>query len=264
MSKLRIKWVEDSVEETDDIGASNSDAFRMPTDPFVPQRIALSDLSLSRWTPVVPLRTSVSEIPDLMSSSSIGAGMLIDFNWDSLCEDRLDDTFQFSETTSREAAAWEAQLSKSCDMAKGEPQRSFSYRFMSLVHETDFEFGSATLADEFLREAIHAYGPFAREWINALFLEHFGDPIVISAMLRVIGHIEYKDMHPQGMTMAAAALTHHDIDVRECGIRCFENWENPESVRILKHLSVSEKWLMEYLDCVISDLEGRVEHAASS
>ena len=167
-------------------------------------------------------------------------------------------------TTAPEYLESEKQaLAEAGALAEGEVLREFTDRFMQLIHEVEFEFGFSTPADEYVREALDTYGTFAREWINHLYIENFNDPFVTCAILRVIAHLEYGQMYPQGMTMAAGVAAHVDAGVRECGVRCFENWENPDALKILQSLSFSEDWLNEYLERVISDLQGLTEHVAS-
>ena len=154
-------------------------------------------------------------------------------------------------------------ITEACKLAEGQPRRQFTNRFMQLIHEAEFEFGFSTPADAYVREALGTYGPLAREWINRLFNDNFRDPFVTCAILRVIAHFEYRQMYPQGMTMAAAGAGHVDTGVRECGVRCFENWENPGALKILQNLFFSEDWLRDYLARVISDLQGLTEHVVS-
>lgn len=140
--------------------------------------------------------------------------------------------------------------------SQSECRKEFTETFAHLVRESEFEFGCSTPADDYLNEALAKYGVFAREWINDLFLRSFSKPYEASGILRVIAHCEYQDIYPQGVTMAIAALRHKDAAVRECGIRCFENWEQPSCLSLLRSLEIEEGWLREYLLDVISDLEG--------
>ncbi len=154
-------------------------------------------------------------------------------------------------------------LTEACKLAQGEPQHQFTNRFLQLIHETEFEFGFSNPADSYVREALSTYGPFAREWINEVFLNNFDDPFVLSAILRVIAHFDYRQIRPQGMTMAAACVAHTDTDVRECCVRCFESWKAPKTLNILRNISFSQDWLNDYLAGVIADLERLANHVVS-
>lgn len=147
--------------------------------------------------------------------------------------------------------------------SQAENRREFIVGLTHLIRESDFEFGFNTPADRYVHEALVKYGVFAREWMNELFLKSFSKPSQVCGILRVIAHFEYLQMYPQGVTMAIAALRHKDAAVRECGIRCFENWEQPSNLVILRNLEIEEGWLREYLLDVIADLEGLSGHVTS-
>lgn len=141
--------------------------------------------------------------------------------------------------------------------AKNKLRTEFENRFVQLIRETDFEYGFDNITETFVKNALSEYGHLAREWINHLFLINFANPLVLTAILRVIAHFQYDHVYPQGVTMAIAATSHRDSEVRECGVRCFENWEAPESLDILRNLNYAEDWLSEYINYVICDLQER-------
>lgn len=169
--------------------------------------------------------------------------------------------FPFSTSTSDFLDSQTETISEACRIANASLRNHFISRFRQLIQESDFEFGFSTPADEYVSEALNRYGSFAREWINELFLQSFNDLYVTSSILRVIAHFDYHQIYPQGVTMAIGATSHESADVRECGIRCFENWEAPENLNILYYLSYSEGWLKDYLAGVINELEDIKKHA---
>ena len=155
-------------------------------------------------------------------------------------------------------------LAEACKLAEvGETRRQFTDRFLQLIHESEFEYGFSTPADEYVREALNEYRTFAKDWISDLFLKNYSDPFITCAILRVIAHFDYQQMYPQGMIMAIACAPHKNTDVRECCVRCFESWGAPETLSILRSISFSKDWLDEYLKGVISDLERLTNHVVS-
>ena len=131
----------------------------------------------------------------------------------------------------------------------------FSTRLLKLLHEQDFEYGVDTPADELVRKSLYENESIAKEWLNRLFVENYGDQTVLIGILRVLSHFEYQEIAPQGPTMALAALSNANAEVRECGIRAFENWGTLDSLKVLKNVRCAEKWLDDYLQQVIADLE---------
>ena len=130
----------------------------------------------------------------------------------------------------------------------------FSRSFLDSICKSNFEFGYDSLADIFIREHL-AENSLTKTWINEIFIENFRDIGITTGILRVIAHLDYREIAPQGLTIALAALSHSSAEVRECGIRAFENWSTSEGLEILRTVKCKEKWLQDYVDQVIIDIE---------
>ncbi len=141
--------------------------------------------------------------------------------------------------------------------------RQFTARVVALTRECIFEFGFENELDSFLRESLANNAMATRQWLNEIFLRHFDDVAVVVGILRAIAHLEYADVYPTGPTMALAALKHCDIEVRDCGIRAFENWESPDGLKYLSVISCDEPWLRDYLERVMVDLGKRRQDVAA-
>lgn len=183
-------------------------------------------------------------------------------NWGLLSEwlkkEKLDQHIIIDNSSTVEQEKLESQtviLTKSCQEDTELAKSTFVSNFLLLLYESDFEFGYKSQADDYVEGAIDKYGTFAREWINEVFLQNIDNPSIITPLLRVISHFDYEQILPQGITIAAVALSHCDVEVKECGVRCFENWESSENLPLLKNLEISEEWLNDYVQGVIQDLE---------
>ena len=135
----------------------------------------------------------------------------------------------------------------------------FSKHLIQLLREQDFEYGIDTPADGLVRRCFKENEVVLKQWLNQLFIENFCDTRITIGILRVISHIEYHEISPEGVTMAIAAFSHSNIEVQECGIRAFENWCNFKSLEVLKSVSCKEDWLQDYLNQVIADIEEILE-----
>jgi hypothetical protein len=131
----------------------------------------------------------------------------------------------------------------------------FSERLLQLLYETDFEYGYKSEVDTFIQDKLRENASVTKDWLNSIYNKYYNDVKVVTGILRTIAHFEYNEISPQGPTMALAALAHKNAEIRECGIRSFENWSTFESLVILKNIHCSEKWLQSYLSSVINDLE---------
>lgn len=91
--------------------------------------------------------------------------------------------------------------------------------------------------------------------LEEIYLEEFQNPSIFVNFLQIISQIDYKLIYPTGPIMALAATRHENCEVREYGLRCYENWEDPSCLSILKSLHFEEEWLQNYLNMLISALE---------
>ena len=134
-------------------------------------------------------------------------------------------------------------------------KQKFADTLLTLIHEEVFEYGMENAADVFVQKSLEMSPYFTKEWLNTIFLHRLGDVEVTTGILRIIAHLDYEYISPTGPTMAIAAGMHKNAEIRECGIRAFENWSNADSLKYLRHIRCEEKWLHDYLEQVISDLE---------
>ena len=130
-----------------------------------------------------------------------------------------------------------------------------------MIQHEEFEYGVDTRADALVRDYIKRAPLYTRNWINDAYIRYFANIPILVGLLRVIARLDYERIFPQGQTMALAALSHKDTEVKDCGVRAFESWGTLESLKILEILHVSPKWLQKYVERVIFDL--RKEHNAS-
>lgn len=136
-----------------------------------------------------------------------------------------------------------------------EYKKQFSDTLLQLIHEEIFEYGMENAADKFVQKSLLNNPELTKICLNTILLEHFVDVEVATGLLRIISHLNYTDIYPTGPTMALSVLNHEDAEIRECGIRAFENWGNADSLDYLKHIKCKEKWLQDYLEQVIIELE---------
>ena len=134
-------------------------------------------------------------------------------------------------------------------------RKKYNAEFLYLIEEQNCEYGIDSLADVFIRKRMQENETITKEWLNEIFIENYDSPIILIGILRVISHLEYNDIKPQGITMAISALSHINVEVRECGIRAFESWGTIDSLKILQELNYSEEWLRKYINQIVIDLK---------
>jgi hypothetical protein len=134
----------------------------------------------------------------------------------------------------------------------------YEAEFLALLRTCEFEYGFDSLADAFVETRLKESTFVTMHWIGQLFFEHLDDPPVAIGILRVLAHLKYAQAYPMGISIAIAATRHKNHEVQECGIRAFENWGTPDSLKVLEGLTFSEPWIQEYVDQVVEDLRSQI------
>jgi hypothetical protein len=133
-------------------------------------------------------------------------------------------------------------------------KKRYTRELIALIMDEDFEYGFDTKADVLVRSQMQINAWATKSWLNWIFLENLSNIPVLLGVLRVIARFDYSEVCPEGQTMAGMALSHENVEVKECGVRAFESWGTVESLKELEKLKVSTQWLQEYIDEVVSDL----------
>lgn len=130
--------------------------------------------------------------------------------------------------------------------------------FINLIHEEEFEFGYISRSEELVKKQIELNRIATLTWLNELFIANYSNTIIVCGILRVISSFTESTVSPHGYTMAISALSHRDDEIKELGIRAFENWASETSINVLSSIQVQTKWLNQYLDQVIIDIREKL------
>lgn len=130
-----------------------------------------------------------------------------------------------------------------------------SPELINLINEEDFEFGFVSRSEELINKQLEKNDLATRNWLNELFISNFKNDGILIGLLRIIGRFDQEIIFPQGQTMALAALSHRNNEIKELGIRAFENWASKNSIQVLRNTNLELGWLNEYKNEVIADLE---------
>ena len=128
--------------------------------------------------------------------------------------------------------------------------------FLTLIKNEDFEFGKKNESVKLIEEQLELNFAATQNWFGNLYIKNFrSNENVFIGLLRIVEALKEEALHPIGKIMAMAALNHENDEVKELGIRIFENWCSIESYDILKGIRVDTIWLQEYINQVIKDIE---------
>lgn len=186
-------------------------------------------------------------------------------------DDSLDEQFPFDDFIIEANDAITVQDNLQIDISSSIENRINSSREISLrnqfttnlidtIREENFEFGYISRSENIIKEQLEINSLATRNWLNEIFITHYNDEAILIGLLRIIGRFEEGIIFPQGQTLALAALIHENDEIKELGIRAFENWSSQNSVNVLKKIDISQQWLNTYKEQIIIDLEEELCH----
>jgi hypothetical protein len=146
------------------------------------------------------------------------------------------------------------------EIRQKQQKNEFERKLISCIIDQHFEYGITSKSDIFIMNQMNINKLVTKSLLNELFVKNFENPSILIGILQVVSRIAHDKINPEGQVMALAALTHKNFEVRECGIRCFENWVSQTSLTILKNISTEPKWLQDYLETVITNIEEELCH----
>lgn len=146
------------------------------------------------------------------------------------------------------------------DIRQKQQKNDFAIKLISYIKEQHFEYGVTSNADVLISDEIKKNKLATKTTLNELFVKYYENPTILVGLLQVVSRNE--NIYPEGHIMALSALTHKNFEVRECGIRCFENWVNETSLSILKNISTEPQWLQDYLNTVINNIKEELCHTS--
>lgn len=134
-------------------------------------------------------------------------------------------------------------------------KKKMTSQLIETILEESFEFGIKSKSELLIEEQLRINELATRNWLNEIFIDYFDDEKILIGILRIIGRFDEQVIFPQGQTMALAALNHKNPEIKELGIRAFENWGSLNSIKVLENIAIEISWLKDYKNQVIVDLK---------
>lgn len=127
--------------------------------------------------------------------------------------------------------------------------------FLSLLKFEDFDFGYKSQSIILIEEQLKINRVATATWINELYIRNFSDDQIIIGILRLFEYFPEEAFYPQSYTIAIGSLLHKNDEIKELGLRIFENWPSIETYNILTTIETNVKWLDNYKNKIILDLK---------
>ncbi|WP_421827060.1 hypothetical protein [Larkinella sp.] len=189
-------------------------------------------------------------------------------------EEEINDNSPLSEVNSNTLESWQGSYSGS-DKTKQPPdplidendinnkrmlhiKNTFTSKLLKCIREEHFEYGYTSMSEIIAKEQYSLNSFVTNTWLSQIFVENFKDTQIIIGVLRIISTFTEEQASPHGISLALAALSHNDMEVKESGIRVLENWGSKQSLITLQNVQEQPGWLGAYLKQVIEDLKSEI------
>ena len=129
-----------------------------------------------------------------------------------------------------------------------------SISFLYLLRTEDVEAGISSRSELFFKDILEKDSIRALQMINQVYNDNVGNPHIQIGILHLSSHIDYSTGSPNLQTIALAALSDKNDDVKDYAVQCFENWNHKDGLKMLKTIHSDTKWLQSYIDSVIESL----------
>ena len=231
---------------------------------MIPTIASLNDI-LAKHVPVNSsfVFDSLNFFPDSLENEFLIAKSILE---DPLMQMKIEETKRIFNNNNSFLETKKENLITDLNITKREESllnKTYEEKLLKLIDSEEPETGVESNAERYFKEILKEDAMVALNTLSRIFMANYsltGRKINrIVSILHLLSHIEYKTVHPMGPSLALNGLNHKNDEVNEYAIKCFENWENPESIENLKAVSFSKKWLRDYANQVIKDLSGGLQ-----
>lgn len=110
-------------------------------------------------------------------------------------------------------------------------------------------------AHKFLQKYLQIDKRLVIIWMQDTFITYFDtNPVPLIVILQIVCELPNEIAYPQGPMIAAYGLMNSNPTVKNLSLKCFDNWNDPRYINILKYHTMPVKWLQDYLDQIINKL----------
>ncbi len=129
----------------------------------------------------------------------------------------------------------------------------------SMLSQEDFESGIINPSERYFVSEFKDSPVSAMNELMVLFMNNYQlgrkNSHILVGILHLLSHMDYEEIYPSGQAMAISGLSYSNNEVQEFAIKCFENWDNKDGILKLRAIQFNSKWLQEYANEVIEELE---------
>lgn len=127
--------------------------------------------------------------------------------------------------------------------------------FVSTLKNQELEIDYKNHIEILLEELFQENDFVTKDWLNDIYVSNFNDTKFLINILKIIGNFDKELLNSFGIVTSGSALSHKNVEVKEMAVRVFENWNTIESYTFLKNCTLTPKWLDDYKNEVLSNIE---------
>lgn len=132
-------------------------------------------------------------------------------------------------------------------------KQNYKKRIVDMIKESEIEWGCISAFDRYLIN--NRKNKNLIDNINEIFLENIDNADIVTKIFRAFSYLKYEETYPNAQTMCLASLSVNNNEIKEAAIQLFEAWRNKEALELLKKIDITEKWLKEYAEQVMAEIE---------
>lgn len=134
--------------------------------------------------------------------------------------------------------------------------REFRAGLEACLDSDVFEPGLKSATEHYIEKWLQEDSMLVQVNMGKIFLECSDNEKRLVGILNAIAHLGRDTFHPVNELIARASFANSSVEVKECAIRVYEYWEDPQLIEQLRHHELTPKWLDDYRKQVIIDFCG--------
>jgi len=138
-----------------------------------------------------------------------------------------------------------------------EAQDHFAEQLICCFEEAEVEDGVTHSAEALIQGSLNSMGSLIVDGLKVIYAKFLEkNPPFAADLVLCLGRLPQELVFPWAMDMARQALASDRVDLREAGVRAFENWGGDAAVEAIQSYLPSESvsWLSRYAKQVLRDL----------
>jgi len=149
-----------------------------------------------------------------------------------------------------------SQLHQQQVLDKNRKIKEFSSEFYRIIEHDHFEFGVTSNIERYVDNWIARDLKTTQLALAQIFYENQLVEKISIGILKILAHVDASILSPTNRGIAMNALTLPSLEVRECAVRAYEYWEDPDFLVDLEIRQLEPAWLEEYKQTVITEVRG--------